>query len=223
MSQSLMLLQLLRAEALPPTLQQRGCEAMYGTSKDEQPNKFVFFEVFSSEDTNKFHIEQPYTKKLFAIPGWKARIALRAYLAQSAIRASFAGLRRRRTPQSPHGSDNVWVGGAKSLLRKERKKESPMRPRLFIDLVLITQAPQVHRLFLRIDSEGIFPAVLPIRPLSARHTPSVPSCFPEQEAIQRDWEEMRNGRQNPVVLCSIGFQQRPSYAFCRSRKNPQPE
>lgn len=54
------------AEVLPPTLQEPGCEALYETSKDGEPNKFVFFEVFSSEAAHKFHMDQAYTKKLFA-------------------------------------------------------------------------------------------------------------------------------------------------------------
>ena len=54
------------AEAVPRALKEPGCEAMYPTSKDGEPNKLVFFEIFSSEDAHKFHMEQAYTKKLFA-------------------------------------------------------------------------------------------------------------------------------------------------------------
>jgi quinol monooxygenase YgiN len=54
------------AEALPLALKEPGCEAMHPTSIDGEPNKLVFFEIFSSEDAHKFHMEQAYTKKLFA-------------------------------------------------------------------------------------------------------------------------------------------------------------
>ena len=54
------------AEAIPLALKEPGCEAMYTTSVDGEPNKLVFFEIFSSDDAHKFHMEQAYTKKLFA-------------------------------------------------------------------------------------------------------------------------------------------------------------
>ncbi len=54
------------AEVLPPTPKESGCEAKYLTSRDGEPTKLVFFEIFSSEDAHKFHMEQAYTKKTFA-------------------------------------------------------------------------------------------------------------------------------------------------------------
>ena len=54
------------AEVLPLALKEPGCEAMYTTSVDGEPNKLVFFEIFSSDDAHKFHMEQSYTRKLFA-------------------------------------------------------------------------------------------------------------------------------------------------------------
>ena len=36
-------------EALIPTLQEPGCEALYETGRKDDPHKLVFFEVFSSD------------------------------------------------------------------------------------------------------------------------------------------------------------------------------
>ncbi len=52
------------ARALVTVLEEPGCEAMYTTSIDGEPNKLIFFEVFSSEAAHKFHMEQDYTQKL---------------------------------------------------------------------------------------------------------------------------------------------------------------
>ncbi len=54
------------AKALITVLKEPGCEAMYTTSIDGEPNKLIFFEVFSSEAAHKFHMEQAYTRKLAA-------------------------------------------------------------------------------------------------------------------------------------------------------------
>ena len=53
-------------EALIPTLQEPGCEALYETGRKDDPHKLVFFEVFSSAAAHEFHLEQDYTKRLFA-------------------------------------------------------------------------------------------------------------------------------------------------------------
>ena len=53
-------------EALIPTLQEPGCEALYETGRKDDPYKLVFFEVFSSVAAHEFHLEQQYTKRLFA-------------------------------------------------------------------------------------------------------------------------------------------------------------
>jgi len=52
--------------ALIPTLQEPGCEALYETTRKDDPDKLVFFEVFSSAAAHEFHLEQDYTKRLFA-------------------------------------------------------------------------------------------------------------------------------------------------------------
>jgi len=54
------------AEALIPTLQEPGCEALFETSREDNPHKLVFFEVFSSPELHKFHLEQDHTKRLFS-------------------------------------------------------------------------------------------------------------------------------------------------------------
>lgn len=53
-------------EALIPTLQEPGCEALYETGRKDDPHKLVFFEVFSSTEDHQFHLEQDYTKRIFA-------------------------------------------------------------------------------------------------------------------------------------------------------------
>jgi quinol monooxygenase YgiN len=53
-------------EALIPTLQEPGCEALYETGRKDDPHKLVFFEVFSSGAAHEFHLEQDHTKRLFA-------------------------------------------------------------------------------------------------------------------------------------------------------------
>jgi quinol monooxygenase YgiN len=53
-------------EALIPTLEEPGCEALYETGRQDDPHKLVFFEVFSSAATHEFHLEQGYTKRMFA-------------------------------------------------------------------------------------------------------------------------------------------------------------
>ena len=54
------------AEALPPTLQEPGCEALYETGREDDPHKLVFFEIFSSAEAHEFHLQQDYTKRMFA-------------------------------------------------------------------------------------------------------------------------------------------------------------
>ena len=52
-------------QALIPTLQEVGCEGLFETSRDDDPHKLVFFEIFSSSAAHKFHLEQDYMKRLF--------------------------------------------------------------------------------------------------------------------------------------------------------------
>ena len=53
-------------EALIPTLQEPGCEALYETGRKDDPHKLVFFEVFSSAAAHELHLEQNYTTRMFA-------------------------------------------------------------------------------------------------------------------------------------------------------------
>jgi len=41
------------------------CEGMFETSREGDPHKLVFFEIFSSSAAHKFHLEQDYMKRLF--------------------------------------------------------------------------------------------------------------------------------------------------------------
>jgi quinol monooxygenase YgiN len=52
------------ASLLPTVLQEPGCEAMYTTTVEGDPNKLVFFEIFSSEKAHSFHMAQAYTHQL---------------------------------------------------------------------------------------------------------------------------------------------------------------
>jgi quinol monooxygenase YgiN len=53
-------------QALIPTLQEPGCEALYETGRNDDPNGPVFFEVFSSAVAHEFHLAQDCTKRMFA-------------------------------------------------------------------------------------------------------------------------------------------------------------
>ena len=52
-------------QALIPTLQEAGCEGTFETSREGDPHKLVFFEIFCSSAAHKFHLEQDYMKRLF--------------------------------------------------------------------------------------------------------------------------------------------------------------
>jgi quinol monooxygenase YgiN len=49
---------------LPEVLKEEGCEAMYTTSIQGEPNKLVFFEIFSSQQAHDWHMAQAYTHEL---------------------------------------------------------------------------------------------------------------------------------------------------------------
>jgi len=59
------LLQALR-EALPLTRAEAGVEFLYPTTRKDDPNTLVFFEIFSSQGAHDFHMQQEYTKRFFA-------------------------------------------------------------------------------------------------------------------------------------------------------------
>jgi quinol monooxygenase YgiN len=56
----------LSAAALKPTLEEQGCEAFYQTSKKDDPNTIVFFEVFRSQEALDVNLQQSYTIAFFA-------------------------------------------------------------------------------------------------------------------------------------------------------------
>ena len=49
---------------LPRVLEEPGCEAMYTTSIEAEPNKLVFFEIFLSQEAHNWHMAQDYTHQL---------------------------------------------------------------------------------------------------------------------------------------------------------------
>jgi quinol monooxygenase YgiN len=56
-------------EALIPGLQEPGCEALFEISREDNPHKRFFVEIFSSPEVHEFHLEQDHTKRMFsAIP-----------------------------------------------------------------------------------------------------------------------------------------------------------
>jgi quinol monooxygenase YgiN len=59
------LLQTVR-ETLPLTRAETGVELLYPTTRKDDPNTLVFFEVFSSQDAYDSHMQQEYTKSFFA-------------------------------------------------------------------------------------------------------------------------------------------------------------
>jgi len=53
-------------QALVPRLQEPGCEAPFETSREGAPHELAGFEIFSSSAAHRFHLEQDYTKRMFA-------------------------------------------------------------------------------------------------------------------------------------------------------------
>lgn len=51
---------------LPTVLKEDGCEAMYTTAVEGEPNRLVFFEVFASQEAHDWHMAQAYTRQLAA-------------------------------------------------------------------------------------------------------------------------------------------------------------
>lgn len=63
-SEKLEELKTILARTHQPTLAEPGCIALFETSREDDPNKLVFFEVFQSEEAHAFHLEQDYTKEI---------------------------------------------------------------------------------------------------------------------------------------------------------------
>jgi len=39
---------------------------LFETSREDNPHKLIFFEIFSSPEAHKFHLEQDHTKRVFS-------------------------------------------------------------------------------------------------------------------------------------------------------------
>ena len=50
-------------EYLPLVRAEPGMEAFYATARDNDPNTFVFFEVYKTKAAQDFHLQQDFTKK----------------------------------------------------------------------------------------------------------------------------------------------------------------
>ena len=65
----------LSAAALKPTLEEPGCEAFYQTTKGDDLNTLVLFEVFTSQEALDLHMEASYTKTFF--DGVQGKVAVK--------------------------------------------------------------------------------------------------------------------------------------------------
>ena len=48
---------------LPQVRSEPGVEAFYLTARKDDPNTFVFYEIYKSQAAQDFHLEQDFTKK----------------------------------------------------------------------------------------------------------------------------------------------------------------
>ena len=53
-------------EYLPLVRAERGVEAFYVTARKDDPNTFVFYEIYKSQSAQDFHLQQEFTKKFLA-------------------------------------------------------------------------------------------------------------------------------------------------------------
>jgi len=54
-------------EYLPLVRGELGIEAFYVTARKEDPNTFVFYEIYKSQAAQEFHLQQEFTKKFLAM------------------------------------------------------------------------------------------------------------------------------------------------------------
>lgn len=52
---------------LPQVRAESGVEAFYLTARQDEPNTFVFYEIYRSKAAQDFHLEQDFTKTFLAI------------------------------------------------------------------------------------------------------------------------------------------------------------
>jgi quinol monooxygenase YgiN len=50
-------------EYLPLVRAEPGVEAFYITTRKDEPNTFVFYEIYKSQAAQDFHLQQDFTKK----------------------------------------------------------------------------------------------------------------------------------------------------------------
>src|SRR5215469_6160631 len=53
-------------EYLPLVRAESGVEAFYVTARKDDPNAFVFYEIYKSQAAQDFHLQQDFTKKFLA-------------------------------------------------------------------------------------------------------------------------------------------------------------
>jgi quinol monooxygenase YgiN len=51
---------------LPSVRAESGVEAFYVTARKDDPNTFVFYEIYRSQAAQDFHLQQDFTKKFLA-------------------------------------------------------------------------------------------------------------------------------------------------------------
>jgi quinol monooxygenase YgiN len=51
---------------LPLVRSEAGVEAFYVTARKDEPNTFVFYEIYKSQAAQDFHLQQDFTKKFLA-------------------------------------------------------------------------------------------------------------------------------------------------------------
>ena len=51
---------------LPLVRAEQGVDAFYVTARKDDPNTFVFYEVYKSQEAQDFHLQQDFTKKFLA-------------------------------------------------------------------------------------------------------------------------------------------------------------
>ena len=54
-------------EYLPQVRAERGVEAFYVTARKDDPNTFVFYEIYKSQAAQDFHLHQEFTKRFLAM------------------------------------------------------------------------------------------------------------------------------------------------------------
>ena len=54
-------------EYLPLVRAESGVEAFYVTARKNDPNRFVFYEIYKTQAAQDFHLQQDFTQKFLAI------------------------------------------------------------------------------------------------------------------------------------------------------------